>query len=275
MKKRFLIAGGDLRFERLADFLRENDCNISYINTSDENLKADYLILPLPVSLDGVNLNCKTDVIPLDSLINKVSEGGIIFGGRFPDDFKKKAEEINLVTIDYSKREEFAILNAEATAEGALQAAMENTERTIMGQKILIIGMGRIAKALIRILGGFNAEITAAARKSSDRAWAEIYGCKGIDISALKSEVEKADIIFNTVPAMIVDSKLLENIRQDSIIIDLASKPGGVDFEKAEQLGIKTLHLLGIPGKAAPTTAGITIGKTIFNILEERGEVFV
>ncbi len=273
MKKCFLIAGGDLRFERLAEFLGENNCLV--LNNINQNIKADYLILPLPVSLDGKNLNCGDEIIPLLDLIDRVKDDGIIFGGRFPEKFRKKAEEMSLNVIDYSEREEFAVLNAEATAEGALQAAMENTDRTIMGQKILIIGMGRIAKALIHLLNGFNAKITIAARKSSDRAWAELLGCKAIDISKIKTELEKADIIFNTVPAMVLNGELLENANRKCIIIDLASKPGGTDFKAAEKLGIKALHLLGIPGKAAPTTAGITIGKTIFNILEERGDKFV
>lgn len=271
MKKSFLITGGDLRFERLTDFLKENNCLV--LNNINQDYKADYLILPLPVSIDGKNLNCRNEIIPLESLIDTVKENGIIFGGRFPEKFRKKAEDNNIDVIDYSEREEFAVLNAEATAEGALQSAMENTDRTIMGQNILIIGMGRIAKALIHLLKGFNANITIAARKSSDRAWAELYGCNAIDIT--KINLEKADIIFNTVPAMMLNGGLLENANKKSIIIDLASKPGGTDFKMAEQLGIKTIHLLGIPGKVAPTTAGITIGKTIFNILEERGDKFV
>lgn len=271
MKKNFLIAGGDLRFERLADFLKENNCLV--LNNINQDIKADHLILPLPVSIDGENLNCKDEIIPLEGLIDRVKENGIIFGGCFPEKFRKKAEENSLAVIDYSEREEFAVLNAEATAEGALQSAMEHTDRTIMGQNILIIGMGRIAKALIHLLKGFNTNITIAARKNSDRAWAELYGCNAIDIK--KINLEKADIIFNTVPAMILDGELLKNANKKAVIIDLASKPGGTDFKVAEQLGIKTLHLLGIPGKVAPTTAGITIGKTIFNILEERGDKFV
>lgn len=264
--------GGDLRFERLADFLKENNCLV--LNDIDQNVKADHLILPLPVSIDGENLNCRNRIIPLESLIAAVKDDGIIFGGRFPDNFKKKAEERSLAIMDYSEREEFAVMNAEATAEGALQAAMENTDRTIMGQNILIIGMGRIAKALIHLLKGFNANMTVAARKNSDRAWAELYGCNAIDITKIKTNLENADIIFNTVPAMMLNDELLKNVSKKCVIIDLASKPGGTDFKMAEQLGIKALHLLGIPGKSAPATAGITIGKTIFNILEERGDKF-
>lgn len=293
MEKRFLIAGGDLRFVKLAEFLRKNGCFVNTIGFDNGistgggvhnfrslislNEKADNLILPLPVSADGVNVNCpySDSKIAIETLAAAVAENGIVFGGRFPEKVREKLEKRGLTVIDYSEREEFAVMNAEATAEGALQAAMEETDRTIMGQRILIIGMGRIAKALIRLLQGFNAEITAAARKYSDRAWAEIYGCKTADIASLDRELEKATIVFNTVPVRLLDERLLRKINKDCPVIDLASKPGGIDFESASKIGVRTLWLLSLPGKAAPTTAGITIGKTILNILEERGENFV
>ncbi|MGN1135276.1 MAG: dipicolinate synthase subunit DpsA [Oscillospiraceae bacterium] len=293
MKKKFLIAGGDLRFVKLAEFLKENGCFVNTIgfdngipasggihnikNLISLNEKTDCLILPLPVSIDGENVNCPYSDIKLsaETLAAAVSENGIVFGGRFPDGLKEKLHKRGLTVIDYSEREEFAVMNAEATAEGALQAAMEETDRTIMGQRILIIGMGRIAKALIHILQGFNADITAAARKYSDRSWAEIYGCRTADITALDKELERATIVFNTVPVPLLDERLLKKINKDCPVIDLASKPGGVDFESAARIGVRTLWLLSLPGKAAPTTAGITIGKTILNILEERGEGIV
>lgn len=290
MKKRILIAGGDLRFVKLAEFLEENGCFVNTIGFDNGismsggvhnfrslislNEKADALILPLPVSIDGENVNCpySESKIPIETLTAAVAGNGIIFGGRFPEGMREKLEKRGFTVIDYSEREEFAVMNAETTAEGALQAAMEETDRTIMGQRILIIGMGRIAKALIRLLQGFNAEVTVAARKCSDRSWAEIYGCRTSDIASLGRELERATIVFNTVPVRLLDEHLLRKIGKGCPVIDLASKPGGIDFESASKIGVRTLWLLSLPGKTAPTTAGITIGKTILNILEERGE---
>jgi len=79
------------------------------------------------------------------------------------------------------------------------------------------------------------------------------------------------DIVFNTVPAMVLDRDLLFKLNKEALIIDLASKPGGVDFLAAEELGIKTIHALGLPGKTAPVSAARIIKDTIYNILEERG----
>ncbi|MBR3920358.1 MAG: dipicolinate synthase [Oscillospiraceae bacterium] len=119
-----------------------------------------------------------------------------------------------------------------------------------------------------------GADVTVCARKKSDIAWAEIFGCKGRDFSLLN---EKSDfrIIFNTVPTEIFTKEKLSLLNPSALIIDLASKPGGVDFESAALMGIKTIWALSLPGEVAPVTSGEIIAKTIRNILTERGDMNV
>ena len=52
-------------------------------------------------------------------------------------------------------------------------------------------------------------------------------------------------------------------------MIDLASKPGGIDFDAARELGVNTIWALSLPGKVAPISAGQIICDTIHNILTE------
>lgn len=289
MNRIFLIAGGDLRFAALADRLAEN--GIVYAagfdrsavmsekviltdRISDLKERADYLVLPLPSSPDGVTVNAPYSghSISLESLSHAVKENGVVFGGMVTSEARKIFEEKNLTVIDYSKREEFAVLNAVATAEGAVQAAMEELPTTLSGRKILILGAGRIAKTLIEILSGFHTDIAVAARKCSDLAWAKIYGCNAVKIDKLGEVLDGFDIIFNTVPAVILDEANLKKIDKNCLVIDLASKPGGVDFTTAGALGLKVIWLLSLPGKVAPVTSGEIIADTINNILTERGE---
>ena len=70
---------------------------------------------------------------------------------------------------------------------------------------------------------------------------------------------------------MVLDKVALQNIKPDSLIIDLASKPGGVDFATAKDLGLKVIWSLGLPGKCAPITSGEIIKDTVINILDELG----
>jgi dipicolinate synthase subunit A len=68
---------------------------------------------------------------------------------------------------------------------------------------------------------------------------------------------------------MIFDAHTLAKCAQNSIIIDLASYPGGVDFEADSRLKIKSIHALSLPGKIAPKTAGAIIKSTIYDIINE------
>ncbi len=286
-----LVAGGDMRFAALAAELSEKrkvyaagfdrsalSCgNCEKIIAADVmNIpeRADILILPMPVSDDGVTLCAPfySGTIGLETLTGCVKDGGTVFGGRVTDKVRELFARKGFSVTDYFLREELSVLNAEATAEGAVQIALEEQPRVIMGQRILILGMGRIAKALIRVLSGFGADITMCARKYSDLAWAKIYGCKIVHMQELKDSeaLKNAELIFNTVPSLVLDEEHLKNCRADPLIIDLASKPGGMDFEAAGRLGLRAIWALSLPGKTAPVSSGKIIGETIENILNER-----
>ena len=83
--------------------------------------------------------------------------------------------------------------------------------------------------------------------------------------------IKTYDIIFNTIPALILDEEILSNVKKDALIIDLASKPGGVDFEAAKALGVRVIWALSLPGKVAPVSSGAIIKDTIMNIIKELG----
>ncbi len=287
--KTILIAGGDLRQVYTAQILAKE--NKVYTLGFDKSLlpsdkiksiespimleeRADFLILPLPVSTDGVTLNTPffKYSIPVESLPGMIKDGGIVFGGKFSEKIKDVFEDKGIETIDYFEREELSVLNAVPTAEGAIQIAMEELPCTIFGQHVLVTGMGRISKVLVKILNALGAKTTVAARKYSDIAWAEIYGCKGVHISRLDESLGEYDIIFNTVPAILFDEKRLKKLKKSCLAIDLASKPGGFDLDAASACGVKTIWALSLPGKVAPITSGEIIANTILNILSERGE---
>lgn len=289
MNRTFFIVGGDLRFAALADVLAENNRVFAVgfdrtaimsdkVQTSDSvfslNERADCIVLPLPASADGITVSTPFSGrnISLESLTHIIKENGILFGGMISPKVREMFESRNIAVFDYAQREEFAVMNAVATAEGAVQAAMEELASTLSGRKILILGAGRIAKVLIDVLSGFHTDITVAARKCSDLAWAEVYGCRSVHINDMDDVLDGFEVIFNTVPAVILDENRLKRIDRNCLVIDLASKPGGVDLETAGMLGVRALWLLSLPGRVAPVTSGKVIADTIRNILSERSE---
>ncbi len=246
MNKTILVAGGDLRQVYLAAKLSKYydvhifGTNKTFFPDSSVNSidilpieKYDIAILPVPVSNDRVTLNtphfeCR---VMLSEVADAVKENGIVFGGKFSCDLKKYFGR-GIETVDYLNREELNVLNAVATAEGAIQLAMEEIPTTIFRQRILITGFGRISRVLARILTAMGAHVRVAARKPSDIAWADIYGADGVSISNLAEEIAVSDIVFNTAPSMLFGEEILLHAKKNCLIIDLASKPGGESFNK-------------------------------------------
>lgn len=195
---------------------------------------------------------------------------GIVFGGKFG-----KAAEIfqkaNIPTVDYFNNEELTVLNAVPTAEGALEILLSEMPCTICGSRMLILGYGRIASRLASSLCALGADVTVAARDPVQRTWAELSGCTALPLADVPAHAAEFQVICNTIPTKVITADLLHRIQADTLILDLASKPGGVDLEEAQKCGRHVIWALSLPGKTAPVTAGEIIARTIFHLLEERG----
>ena len=120
-------------------------------------------------------------------------------------------------------------------------------------------------------LAALGAKVSVAARKYDQLAWAQAMGFGGEHLAQLNGWLCGYDLIVNTVPARVLGEERLTELKNGCLVIDLASKPGGVDMEAARQLGVKVIWALSLPGKAAPVTAGKAILNTIYNILREQG----
>ena len=233
---------------------------------------ADCIILPLPVLSKNRALNTPLSekVHTVKEVLLPVSGRPIVCAGRVDAETAETAGEMGIDLVDYFDREELTVANASITAEGAVQIIMEELPAAVNGLKVLVIGYGRIGKLLAHKLRGLGADVAVAARKCADIAWIQAYGYRPEVTSALEGRLGEYGAIINTVPRRILDDKLLEEVKPGCFCLDLASKPGGMDFAAAAQLGLKAMWALGLPGEVAPMTAGRSIRDTIFNILEER-----
>lgn len=174
----------------------------------------------------------------------------------------------NARLYDYAARDDFAVLNAVPTAEGAVECVMSAYEGTIWGSRSLVTGFGRIGKLLAKTLSALGSNVTVSARSSADLAYIKALGYRAVNTLELR-EIRGYDLVFNTVPAMIFDELLLKNTDRNTLITDLASLPGGVDLAAARALRIDAQRALSLPGKCAPKTAGEIIKATVYKIIEE------
>ena len=288
MDNNFFVIGGDLRIVKLVNMLSnknivytyglekakeiDNNENIIKCNPIDKEIiqKSKAIIGPTPFSKDGLNIFApySNSEINIKDVIGKCKDKNLI-AGSIKEDILEIAKENNIQVTDMIKNEKLAILNSISTAEGAIEVAMKETDTIIHGSNILILGFGRIGKVLSKKLQGLSAHITCAARKQEDFAWINAYGYNLININEMGKELEQFDIIFNTVPHLILTKEKLKYLNKKCLLIELASNPGGIDRKEAENYKIKVVEALALPGKVAPTTTAGFMKEIIYDLTEQ------
>lgn len=237
---------------------------------------ADLVVLPLPVTQDDERLHCPLTrhTILLTEVFEALQTGQRVVGGKISTQVYTLAKQFGIRITDYLSREELAVANAVPTAEGALAIAMAEVPYTIHGARCLILGYGRVAKALAKTLSAVGAIVTVAARKPQDLAWIDVGGQIPLPFSVLTDSDTPLDyeIVFNTVPEQIVGANLLSRLPDDVLLLDLASAPGGIDHDWAKAHGYHVIWALSLPGKTAPVTAGRIISDSIRYMLKEEAE---
>lgn len=276
MEKMFAVIGGDRRQPYLADLLTEEGWRVDLwgvpgrADTKDleEVLAADYILLPLPLSRDGMTVT--GTALLLEQLWRSLRPEQLILAGQLPPE--QAAAAVGIRLVDYFAREELTVANAVITAEGALQLAMEALDVTLWELPCLILGHGRIGRLLTRRLTALGAAVTAVARKPSDRVWIRTEGARAVSPEQLSEVLGGARLILNTIPSRILDAELIGCLNPQCLVIDLASRPG-MDAVALEARGVRQIWARGLPAKAAPATAAAAVRDAVIHILQERGEI--
>ncbi|WP_138751539.1 dipicolinate synthase subunit DpsA [Paenibacillus sinopodophylli] len=179
-----------------------------------------------------------------------------VYTGMAKPYLRQLCEQYGLSLVELFDRDDVAIYNSIPTAEGALMMAIQNTDITIHGSASMVLGFGRTGFTMARTLQGLGSKVKVGVRRSEQFARAAEMGFEPFYISGLLQHVSNIDLLFNTIPTMIVTAQIIANLPSRAVIIDLASRPGGTDFRFAEKRGIKAMLAPGLPGIVAPKTAG-------------------
>lgn len=264
MSINFCVLGGDLRNFFLAKLLAKEKQEVKLYGFEKlENFKecekydkmilsSDCIILPIPFSKDNRYL-----YMPFSNKDISIQEIGCylenktVFGGNIPQELKEELHRKKNQVIDFMQKEEFAILNAIPTAEATIEIILKNTKKILQNSNCLIMGFGRIGKVLTYKLKGLSAKVTCMITSEVEKAWAIAYGYTTITIKNIQNNCTKLkqyDIIINTIPKIIFKEELKE-IKKETLVIDLASKPYGIDRKIVEQEKVNFIEALGLPRK--------------------------
>lgn len=278
----FGVIGGDERMKYLAQSIAADGypvcvCGLEKLGTCRGAAECDLpqlaakssvILLPLPATKDGLFLNAPyaENEIHLEDDFARLFMHKTVCGGMLQRLTASSSLWREIEPEDYYRREELAVGNAIPTAEGAVGIAIREYPGTINGAKCLITGFGRIGKNLAIILRGMGAEVFCAARKKADLMQMRAFGVQPLTYREIS---RRFDLIFNTVPAKVLTSPVLMQQTRDTLIIELASAPGGTDLKRAEELHLHVIDAPSLPGRVAPKTAAEYIKEAVYNILEE------
>ena len=249
----FYCAGNSSAINFAAEALRRQ--NISIVSAPAPDVT--HLLLPVPsFEADG---RIRGGGI-LEHILAKLPEHVCVVGGNLDHAALKSYPKVDLLHDP-----EYTARNAAITADCALRIAINRLPVVLNGCPILILGWGRIGKCLANLLQSLDADVTVAARKSSDRAMLRALGFQAVDPQNLEPILHRFRVLFNTVPAPILSDAQMFHCRPDCIKIELASIRGIA--------GTQIIQANGLPGKTVPETSGSLIADSILRILAAKEAV--
>lgn len=226
----------------------------------------DIVLGPIPFSKEEgyLHMPFKKEKMEIDKFFKAIS-GKKLYVGSISEKWNQEASKYQIEVVDLMEQEELAIFNTIATAEGAIQLAMENTECVIQDCKVLILGFGRVGKMVANKFSKMGAVVYVAARKKEQLAWIQAEGYVPILFEERGNRISEMDIICNTIPTIVLYENHLKKIRKESILIELASAPGGIEKDIEKKLKINYILAQGLPGKVAPKTTAEFIKQTLYD----------
>lgn len=289
MKRFIAVIGGDGRYLELIrqlqlipdatvflvgfDKLEQGYTGLKQVDIADLQVeKLDAVILPITgVDDEGyVETVFSNQQIQLTkSWFTGLKPRTMVFTGIANSYLINAAESAGMELVKLLSRDDVAIYNSIPTAEGAIKMAIEQTDYTIHSSRIIVAGFGRVGKTVSNKFSAFGANVSVSANDSSDLARITEMGLKAISLEKLHAYTHMCDLLINTIPAPVINKEAIQHLPSHGLIIDLASKPGGVDFKYAEQRGIKSILAPSLPGVVAPKTSGKILADVIKQCLQE------
>lgn len=279
MNRQTILLISDMRQVYLAEILTKKGLNVRCLDirnseTALEQLgkmksflaEADMLILPIPVS------KVPEQKILNDILNKNLTNGTLVLGGCFSKEQVELLQGRDIHFLDFMEDDIVTEENAVATAEGVIAELVKQSPYNIEEAKIIVSGYGCCGKAVAARLKALGARVTVLARRREVRKEAKKDGFYAVDFAFGPEEAMGAAMLVNTVPAPVITRTIIRELPRDAYILDIASKPGGTDFECAKEYGIRADLVLGIPGKYAPKESAYILDRAVerFTLRESR-----
>jgi len=268
--KKIAFFGGDERTLSAMNYLTEAGyCCVDYGVTGGEEVFPEMegscaAVFPLPCERNG-RLNApRMELPPTVSEVwvrAKLPEDTPVFSGFLKNAPFPRYTDLSVVTALKER-------NAVTTVEGVLPLLIGRTGRSLCGARCLIVGWGALGKRLAQVLTALGVVVTASARKEADLRQIAEQGLASANTERL--DLSGFSIVINTVPSPVMGDLQLRQTGKDTLLVELASAPGGFDPEALRRCDRRILRAPGLPGVVAPVTAGEDLAKTLIELWRDK-----
>ena len=265
MDRQMIILTTDKRQEKLAALMKGEKISYAWERNSKEKEACEKIyVLPIPVTKLDKNLEIKEKL--KQELIRMSTEEAIkvkVFGGVINSEWKEFLETYKISYWDFMKLPEVVEGNGWITAEATIAEVLRESEYSIYGQKVLVTGFGCCGKKIAKLFDALGAKVVVAARRPKVREEVVRKGFSAIAFEDMEKELVDIFTVINTVPAMVMTEDCIRRMPRGGFIVDIASHPGGTDFEAAKQYGIKAKLALGLPGIYTTSSSALLLKNAI------------
>lgn len=265
MDRHTIVLTADKRQERLAALLDGERVSYAWEEEVQEKEGCEKVyVLPIPVAKLESNPQIKEKL--KQELINKSRKPGVsvkVFGGVFNQEWKTFFEEYDIPYWDFMKLPEVVEGNAWITAEATLAECLNNGAYSICDQNVLVTGYGCCGKKIAEVFSLLGARVVVAARRPEVREAIQRDGYKAVSFIEMPKVLSDTVTVINTVPALVLTEECIRRLPSDAIVIDIASRPGGTDFDAAKKHGITAKLALGLPGIYTTSSSALLLKQAI------------
>lgn len=280
----YAVIGGDMRQVYLAEALERGGGRVCHFalcqklgwgcgldSLSEVCGAASCLIGPIPFCKNGdaLNQSASGQALSIDRFLDDLASGQSFFAGCIPDDFRAQAVEKGVRVFDLMKELQLSIFNTAATAEGAICEAIQRSPLNLHHNSCGVLGYGKCGRTLCSYLKGMHGRVCVFTNSKEECAQAALIADRSENLEEFAVRAGEFDFIFNTIPARIMDREILGKMKKSVVVIDIASAPGGADYEAARELGLNAVLCPGLPGRYAPASSAEAVKEAVERILKE------
>lgn len=249
---KFYLDYKDNRLKYIKELLTQNGDLVFDFESNLSNIKSEDICIVSPA------YKWKSEVV------SKLPRNVRVFGGNYDENLKESFSKINYYNM--MENEDFVLKNASYTAEGFLADLISNTKYSIFERKILVLGSGRVAKAVEYLLYKLGVKFDTAMRSQKEYQHAKLLACQSFMLDEVKKNLSNYDCIINTIPSVIFDKDDVERLSKDCVVFELASK------KCIDESCINKINFVNCPALPSKYMCN-SAGKLIYELIKEKENI--